>query len=149
MKTLSYALVIVGVLTAACLPIPHKQRLTPTMEGTLTRSGLPMAAATVRSAAIEKDTSGRVCSASHFVETTTDAAGQFHIQPIQRQGWFVAMGDQRYAWELCVKGDQGWTRVFQHQLHSGSTGLGGTFTLTCEVATGEDAFKCNHVAKFE
>jgi len=112
------------------------------MEGTLTRSSLPVPAATVRSAPIETD-AGQPCSASRFVEATTDAAGRFHIQPIQRQGWLVTLGDRPYAWEVCVRGDEGWVRVFENRLHSGSGGLQGTYTLTCEASAGQEAFKCN------
>ena len=52
------------------------------------------------------------------------------------------MGDQPFAWEVCARRDDGWARMFDYSLHSGSYGLTGTFSLTCDAPQAEEHFKC-------
>jgi hypothetical protein len=52
------------------------------------------------------------------------------------------MGDVFYPWELCIRRDEGWTRVFQRRY-----ALDDTFTITCEVSNADEPFKCDYDLK--
>jgi len=143
-RKVACAALVAAMTSAGCLPIPHGVKLTPLMEGTLTQSGRPASGVALRAVAIEGRAQGPACSGSRFRDTTTDAAGRFQLPPVQRRGWLVAIGDQRFAWEVCVRRDDGWARMFESQLHSGSYGLTLTLPLllTCDAPQAHEPFKC-------
>jgi hypothetical protein len=98
-------LALVGAsAAAACLPIPHFTRVTPSFSGVVTRRGAPVAGARVLLSASPVD---RQC-AEHAKETKTDAAGAFSLPAVYVfVPYILLFGDRGSHESLCIETEEG------------------------------------------
>lgn len=149
-------LALSAVGTSACVPIPHRERQTPVVLGSLTTSGVPVAGVTVRVATIDEDPAP-ACSGKHVLDGTTDAEGRFQFQPIQQLTWSVFIGGiahRFYEFEVCVRQDDGWIRLVRDKVYAAGDTVGGgplgALGLTCESSKSvRRVFTCNRSRKLD
>ncbi len=86
-----------ALLLGGCLPIPHRDTLSPPMEGAVRFNGQPVAGAQVYVGGWECDFNGEP-------QARTDANGAFRIPRRDEISYFLAM-DRFFAWRLCIVRD--------------------------------------------
>jgi hypothetical protein len=88
-------LVISGCVT---FQWPHNKQVVPTVRGTVTRNGAPVAGATVSVLPMMHANS---CAASRY-SAVTDESGRFAIDGDKRLDWFPAIGEGQNSWGICI-----------------------------------------------
>lgn len=92
---------------AACLPIPHTERLSPKLLGTFRHTnGAPIAGVQLAVSAEYDDT---LCSLAS-VRTTTDSSGGFELpETHERVPFMMAYVDEMHSYRICASfdGDSG------------------------------------------
>jgi len=97
------------VALAACLPIPHTERLSPRLTGRYQRGdGTPLAGVEV---AVASDGDSLCSSAS--AHTSTDSAGAFELPATHARRIFVMLlGDHVRGYWLCASRGPQWQRIY-------------------------------------
>ena len=108
----------------ACLPIPHTERLTPALAGTLrTSDGTPAQGVSLILAV------GGTC-ATPEARTSTDSLGRFAFPEVRQHYSWLFMGDAWWSYRLCAfDGDSATTIYHWSEMHVPPR----TQALTCTV----------------
>src|SRR5712691_8659715 len=120
-------------LGLACIPLPHRARMTPLILGQISQNGTAMDNASVRLSRAKVET-GDPCG-NPFVETTTNAAGRFRLDPLEKWYLFMPLGpaDCAYRWRVCLRYEGRWRTLSESDDFNGClVGPPGIEYLKCE-----------------
>jgi hypothetical protein len=103
MRVSSVIILFLGATAlAACLPLPHRERVAPEVAGLLHDDKQPAAGLTVHYAHRKMWGGGTECTESDVV-ATTGSDGRFVFGEGKEFRFFVVMGDPVFAYEVCVE----------------------------------------------
>jgi hypothetical protein len=89
--------ILLGLLGAGCVPIPHVEHDSPELEGQLLRDGSP--AADVRVLLVTKGD----CRGKAQAETRTDPLGRFFLKRTSHWEFLMTLGERFPSWFLCFE----------------------------------------------
>lgn len=119
MITLRTVVVTVTLLLAnGCIPWPHRAFLTPVVEGTLVRNGVP---ATRTPVCVTAGSADIPCDGPRLATARTDAAGRFVLCPVPdfRFTAFVAgLAHSRFHWKVWAADDGKWRLIHAGSQHT-------------------------------
>jgi hypothetical protein len=121
---------LLSLLLAGCLPMPHFSRVVPNVIGTLTHNGTPIQGATIF---VHRKYSANIYECLTSSENVqTDAVGHFSVSQLSDFHFFQGLiGDPVSTWAICIN--------YQGTLYTGWRNLDTGYAkdridLTCELA---------------
>ncbi len=96
---LPLAVLLLPVVLAGCMPLPHNDQMFPAIRGRVIHSGQSVAGARIFATAAPE---GEECQGSEFVGST-DEEGIFSVEPEKDFKLFMFFGDPLSAWTLCIE----------------------------------------------
>lgn len=129
----SATVVSLMLVLTACVPIPHRSNLTPSVAGSVTSHGVPIPSATLRLVA-----TGNVspCEGTTRDFKTTDE-GLFYAPPIRQFNFFmVPMAHQFFPWALCLRREDRWEVLHQDRRWTVDAGLVWLEEISCDEVAG-------------
>lgn len=114
-----------SIIVAGCAPIPHFAPITPQINGTVLKNGVPFAKATVLLSTTYRDVACRNVAR----KTTSDASGYFRFEEVRKFNLYTTMGDRLNMYQLCI--------VDEDRLYPGITegyvAVPDDVCFTCEI----------------
>jgi len=129
----SAAVVSLALVLTACVPIPHRSNLTPSVAGSVTSHGVPVPSASLRLVAAGN---ASPCDGMTRDFKTTDE-GLFYAPPIRQFNFvMVPMAHRFFPWALCLKREDRWEVLHQDRTWTIDAGLVWLEEISCDEGTG-------------
>lgn len=124
------------LLLSGCFPMPHKEAVTPLVDGKLLSKDKPVGGVAVRAVPLPSD---GPCEGDH-AEGRTDATGAFVLKPVRHTRLFLhVMGHRMFQWNLCVQREGTWEVVNNSSDYTlADSGPWWISEITCDLSRNGD-----------